>query len=371
MDSEITIIGCGIVGLAIANSLSKRFNHVFIIEKDHSYGMSTSSRNSEVIHSGIYYPKNSLKSHLCVKGAKLMYDFCEKHGVKYSKCGKIIISNSSEEKKYINRLKQFADDKNISSRLIEKDEIINFEPNIIAENGLHIPSAGVVDSHGVMTTINRLNIESNVEIVYKTKLIGLKKIKSGYEVTILNPDSSITQFTSKVVVNSSGLWANETSKMLGIDDRNYELSFWKGEYFWINKKRGFINSLIYPVPNKNLSGLGIHTTIDVTGRLKVGPDATFIGGSVEEDYHVDMHKKKIFFDFVKSYIKDIDLDSLEPDYAGIRPKLQKPNESFRDFVISNEERRGFPNFINLIGIESPGLTSAFAIAEYVNTLIKI
>ena len=172
-------------------------------------------------------------------------------------------------------------------------------------------------------------------------------------------------------MNCAGLYASSISSLVGIRDKKYQMQFWKGTYFWVNdNKKEKIKSLIYPLPNQQITGLGIHTTVDLDGRVKLGPDAEYLGETLTDDYSVDIQKKEIFYNKCKDYLPFLQLEDLEPDFAGIRPKLQKPGEKFRDFIIRNENENGYTNFINLIGIESPGLTSSLAIGEYVKQIIN-
>jgi L-2-hydroxyglutarate oxidase LhgO len=219
-----------------------------------------------------------------------------------------------------------------------------------------------------------LNLEhdskvNGVDTVYKVEVKRINKIKGGYELLAMDADANEILFTTEIVVNSAGLGANDISTMAGIDDPDYTLLFWKGEYFSVgNGKEKFISRLIYPVPEQDNFGLGIHTTTDISGRLKLGPNAFYLEDG-KQDYRVDGRKKKEFYNAVKYFLPFIDMDDLNPDYSGIRPKLQPVGKGERDFIIVNEAERGYKNFINLIGIESPGLTASMAIAEYVSSVI--
>jgi L-2-hydroxyglutarate oxidase LhgO len=205
--------------------------------------------------------------------------------------------------------------------------------------------------------------------VYKLEVKKIKKIKGGYELLAMDADANEILFTTETVVNSAGLGANDISTMAGIDDPNYTLVFWKGEYFSVgNGKEKFVSRLIYPLPEQENVGLGIHTTTDVTGRLKLGPNAFYLE-NCKGDYSVDGSKKEEFYNAVKDFLPFIEMDDLNPDYSGIRPKLQVFGKGERDFIIVNETERGHKNFINLIGIESPGLTASMAIAEHVSSII--
>jgi L-2-hydroxyglutarate oxidase LhgO len=369
MDSEISIIGAGVVGLSIAKSCSKFSNKIFLIDKNNSFGLETSSRNSEVIHSGIYYPINSLKSNLCIAGRKKLYKYCDINKIPYKNCGKLIIAQNQKEKDKLITLKELAFKKGLCNYFLNQEEIKEKEPNIVAKYALFLPQSGIIDSHRYMSTLVR-DINDNVDIVYKTKVKKINKIHKGYELIIQNPDKTTSSITTRILINSGGLHSSQISEFVGVKDSDYELSYWKGEYFWVSDiKKNYLKTLIYPIPDKNIEGLGIHSTTDLNGRLKFGPNATYIREPKNFDFSVDIKNKKGFYDAINRYLPSINITQLNPDFSGIRPKLQKPGSNFHDFVITNEESKNFHNFINLIGIESPGLTASLAIGEYVTKII--
>tara|TARA_B100001750_G_scaffold248161_1_gene277195 strand:- start:1791 stop:2909 length:1119 start_codon:yes stop_codon:yes gene_type:complete len=369
MDSEITIIGAGVVGLSIARSCSKFSDEINLIEKYNSFGLESSSRNSEVIHSGIYYPVNSLKSDLCISGRNMIYEYCDLNKVSHNKCGKLIIAQNLKEKNDLIHLTELAIKKGIECEFLNEKSIKVKEPNLLAKYALFLPQSGVIDSHGYMSALVN-DIDDNVDIAYKTEVKKIKKIDQGYELTIQNPDKTKSFITTRILINSGGLNSYQLSKMAGIKDKDYEVSYWKGEYFWAsNVKKNYLKALIYPLPDKNMEGLGIHSTTDLNGRLKFGPNAIYLNRSSNFDYSINMSNRKKFYDAIVKYLPEINISQLHPDFAGIRPKLQKPGSLFRDFVIRNEKDRGFYNFINLIGIESPGLTASLAIGDYITDII--
>lgn len=370
MDTNIIIIGAGVVGLAIARELSAHYSDVYLIEKNKTFGQETSSRNSEVIHSGIYYPKGSLKAILCVEGKKLLYGYCENNSVCYKKIGKLVIAtNNSEDQELISILQKAKDNGVDDAKLLNSEEIKQLEPNVFASSAIFFPSTGIIDSYGLMKQLETDAVTNNTNIVYGAEVIAIRKINNGYEITI-NDDTGASSFTSHVVINAAGLFSDKISEMAGIIDETYELHYWKGEYFSVgNGKNKYLRHLVYPIPHQNNTGLGIHATLDINNRLKLGPNAIYLPDKTI-DYKVDENNLKSFYVAVKKYLPFIEMEDLEADQAGIRPKLQKPNDAVRDFVINNEEKRGYLNFINLIGIESPGLTSCLAIAKHVKMLIK-
>lgn len=371
MDAEITIIGAGVVGLAIAEKLSMDHRNLFLIEKHSTFGQETSSRNSEVIHAGIYYIKNSLKSILCVEGKSLLYDYCRKYDVPFNNCGKLIVATSDEEISVIEGIRQTAIKNGVDDlQVLNRQQIAEMEPNIFALKALFSPSTGIIDSHSLMKQFETNTINNGGQIVYGSEVTGIKKTDGGYEITLLDADKKNYIFTSGIVINSAGLTADKISEMVGIDDEKLKIHFCKGEYFRINPpKNRLVKRLIYPVPHHNMEGIGIHITIDMGGGVKLGPDVKYLESNIY-DYKLTPSKQEAFFKSAKKFLPFLEYDDIAPEMAGIRPKTQKPGEEQRDFYIEEESKRGCPGFINLIGMESPGLTSSIAIAKYVSNLIK-
>lgn len=361
---KITIIGAGVVGLAIAAELSQEYDDIVVLEKHEKFGQETSSRNSEVIHSGIYYPPNSLKAELCVDGARLLYEYCEKYSIPHSKLGKLIVASDESEVTDLQELYDTGLNNGVKGlTLIEKDEINKMEPHVNATDALYSPNTGIIDSHSLMSHLHRVANASRVLFSFNTEVNFIEKQKNGYVIGIKN-DSY--KFVSSLIINSAGLSAGHIAAIAGIDidKADYKLSHCKGSYFSYAKKPP-IKMLVYPVPHKNLSGLGIHATLDLGGRLRFGPDTEYVDAI---DYKVDAGKRDIFYESAKKNIKGLDKEALNPDMAGIRPKIK--GEGIKDFVIKHESDRGMEGFINLIGIESPGLTASLSIAKYVNSIIR-
>jgi L-2-hydroxyglutarate oxidase LhgO len=369
MDSEITIIGAGVVGLAIAEKVSEKYKNVFLIEKHTSFGQETSSRNSEVIHAGIYYTKDSLKAKLCIEGKGLLYDYCKKYGVPFNNCGKLIVATSEVEISVIEGIRQTAMNNGVDDLIVlEREQISELEPNIFALKALYSPSTGIVDSHSLMKQYETNTVNNGCQIVYGSEVTGISKIKNGYEITIYDSDKKIYSFTSEIVINSAGLTSDKISEMVGINDENLKILFCKGEYFRINPpKNRLINRLVYPVPHQNMEGIGIHVTIDMGGGVKLGPDVKYLESNIY-DYKLTASKQEAFYKSAKKFLPFLEFEDIAPEMAGIRPKIQRPGEPLRDFYIMEETKRGYPGFINLIGMESPGLTSSIAIANYVESL---
>lgn len=286
-DFNITIIGAGVVGLSIAAELSKTFENIVVVEKHPKYGQETSSRNSEVIHSGIYYPTGSLKAKLCLEGNKLLYEYCDKKDIAYKKCGKLIVATNAQEVKLLDRiLEQSQINGVIDGQKITKEEVCNIEPHVKAEAALHFPSTGIVDSFELMKQLQSEAINNGVIFAYASEIIAISKGGNYYKLTVKESQDNFI-FSSNIVINAAGLHSDKIASLVGINTPKYELHYWKGEYFGVgNGKNKKLSRLIYPVPNKNTTGLGVHATIDLSGGLKLGPNSIYIKEKIE-DYSVD------------------------------------------------------------------------------------
>ena len=364
----VVVIGAGAVGLAIASEIADGKRDIFVLEKESKYGQGTSSRSSEVIHAGIYYPSGSLKGQLCVRGNEMLYEICREGGVAHKPVGKLIVATKDDEVKGIENLyKQGCACSARDLEMIDEDEIRKLEPNVKAVAAVLSPSTGIIDSHGLMDFFYRkARKRSGVDpLILDTEVVGLKKVSGGYVVDTTSGGEKFS-IEAGIVINSAGLFADRVASMVGIDvDRERYRQHWcKGDYFSLTGKP-LAKMLVYPEPPKDGSSLGIHATPDLTGRLKFGPNAYYVK---EINYNVESNLDE-FFNDVRKYLPMIGREDLHPDMSGIRAKLQGPGEGFRDYVIRHEEDKGFPRLINLIGIESPGLTCAPAIAEMVKGMV--
>lgn len=366
---DIAIIGAGVVGLSVAQELSKVFKEIIIIEKNSSFGQETSSRNSEVIHAGIYYPADSLKTKTCIEGRELLYEFCSQHNIPHKKTGKLIVAiDKNEVGDLENLLKKGLENGVKDLRFLSKNEIKTLEPHIKAEAAIYLHSTGILDSHSFMKNLVFQFENCGGQIAYHTELVGLDKIRDGFEVNVEDKREGVFKFLSRVLINCAGLNSDKVAGMIGLVKDEYKLKMCKGDYFRVHgNKAKFINRLVYPVPKEDRAGLGIHATLDLAGGLRLGPDDEYVD---KIDYDIDESKKKIFYESVCAFLPFIQLDDLAPDTSGIRPKLQGPKEGFRDFIIKDEVSNGLSGFINLIGIESPGFTSALSIARIVDRMVK-
>lgn len=361
---HITIVGAGVIGLAIAAELSQKYQDVVLLEKETAFGQGTSSRNSEVIHAGIYYPKNSLKAKLCVEGNKLLYAFCKKYNIPHKRLGKLIVAVEEGEIDSLQKLEKQAKANGVNDlQWLNSQQVKELEPNIKSVAALLSPSTGIIDTHSLMKMLEKLAKDNGAMASYGSEVVGITKQTGGYLIKV----KENVEILSKVVINSAGLNSDQIAAMAGIDIKKagYQLHFCKGEYFSYSKP-SFLKHLVYPVPAKDLTGLGIHTIIDLAGNLKFGPSAEYID---RIDYQVDHRHRQMFYEDISNLFSQVKLEDLAPDQAGVRPKLQGPGEVFRDFIISEETKRALPGLINLIGIESPGLTASLAIAKLVSSLI--
>ena len=360
---DITVIGAGVIGLAIAAEIAKAGLNVYILEKNANHGGGISSRNSEVIHGGMYYPEESLKATLCVSGRQMLYDLAARNNIPHKKTGKLIVAVNPEEIEdiedlYTNGRKNGV----ISLSIISKQQVTKMEPNIKACTALHSPDTGIISAHDLMNYYLTCALSKKASIVYHTKVIRIEKETGGYRIFTHNESGKNFEFHSGIVINAAGLESDTIANMIG---GNYHLYYCKGNYCGISGvKQGIVQRLIYPVPDKKHIGLGIHLTIDLNGRLKLGPDTTYI--SRVENYNVEAEITDRFYQNARKFLPFLKEENVHPDMAGIRPKLQGPDDDFRDFVIKEDA----PGFINLVGIESPGLNRLPAIARYVKNILE-
>jgi L-2-hydroxyglutarate oxidase LhgO len=371
---DAVIIGAGVVGLAVGARLAKLKRSLYIIERHSSFGQETSSRNSEVIHAGIYYPTQTLKAQLCVKGNRMLYEICAKNNIGHRKIQKLIVATDAREEKDLSKLLEKGIKNGVADlKILSKTEFKKIEPNIEGRVAIHSPSTGIIDTHNLMKYFEYCVKNDGGEVTYNCTVSELKKVSGGYEVSVKDSSGDTFKFHAGVVINSAGLESDTIAQMLGIDTKkqNYCLKYCKGQYFRVvnSSKCNLTNRLIYPVPHEKITSLGVHITKDLSGGMRLGPDAHYIERN-NINYEVDVNQRNGFFTSAIKLLPFLTEEDLIPDTAGIRPKLQGKDENFRDFVIREESDLGFPGFINLVGIESPGLTSAPAIAEYVARILE-
>jgi L-2-hydroxyglutarate oxidase LhgO len=288
----------------------------------------------------------------------------------HRKTGKLIVAAKNEEVEQLEALLEQGRRNGVDDLfMLSKREVKKVEPNVRAIAALLSPSSGIIDSHALMRFFLSRARDKGAEIAYKSKVVGINPLSDGYEVEVDNSSGSYT-FKTEIIINCAGLYSDRIAQLAGIDigEAGYRLHYCKGEYFSVHSRKSrLVERLIYPVPDSDTGGAGIHTVLDVEGRMRLGPNARYVD---DIDYKVDESQQQVFYDSVKAFLPFIEYDDLAPEMTGIRPKLQGPGEDFRDFVIEHEQDRGFPGFINLVGIESPGLTSAPVIAKYVESIIR-
>ena len=355
---DCVVVGAGVVGLAVARSLALAGREVTVLEAESQIGMHTSSRNSEVIHAGLYYPEDSLKAQLCVRGKQLLYAYCEEHRVNHDRIGKLIVAPSSSDLDKLIAIKTQAEKNGVGDlRFLDAGAIRELEPNVVGSAALLSPSTGIVDSHELMQAL-QADIEANGgSVVCNSEVTDLQVSERG-----MSFHCAGESFACKTLVSSAGLQAHDlvAPLMSGCGPAPLQPVFYsKGHYFAYPGKSPF-NHLVYPLPADG--ELGIHSTNDLSGAARFGPDVMWIDSI---DYSFDEGRKSDFVDAIKTYFPNLDEHKLAPAYTGIRPKLGGRGAQFTDFDIRFEADHGVPGLVNLYGIESPGLTACLAIGEYV------
>jgi len=360
---DCAVIGAGVVGLAIGRLLAQAGRDVLVIERNLAIGEETSSRNSEVIHAGLYYPTASLKARLCVTGKTMLYEYCEQKQIPYRRCGKLIIA---EDESQYSRLSQIADQaaRNGVDDLdyFDRATLSRREPAVRASAALWSPSTGIVDSHGLMLALAGDLEAANGIIATQTAIEAIHVADDAIHLQIRSDDDQ-SELLASTVINSAGLDAGRLAAICtGLDHyQSPRIYFAKGNYFSYSGASPF-QSLIYPLPMDG--GLGIHATLDLGGKLRFGPDVEWID---EIDYAISAGRSALFADSIRSYWPDLDPTKLVPGYSGIRPKLGGPGEPVQDFRIDIAAGSRSLQLIHLLGIESPGLTAALAIAAEVKS----
>ncbi len=362
--ADTVVIGAGVVGLAIARRLTQAGQDVILLEAAAAIGSETSSRNSEVIHAGIYYPQNSLKAELCVRGKQMLYAYCESHGVAHRRVGKIIVAARSEEIGALEALKAKAARNGVMDlEWLDAEQVRALEPELAVEGALLSPSTGIIDSHGLMLALQGEAEDGGAMIAFRTPLQGGRVVADGIE--LRTGGNEPMELTCRRLVNAAGLQAQEIAEAIeGFPtDVIPARRLVKGNYYMLAGASPF-RRLVYPIPEPG--GLGVHATIDLAGQCRFGPDVE----PVEDlDYDVDPGRAARFYAAVRRYWPGLADGALLPGYAGIRPKIVT-QEGDADFVIQGAARHGIPGMVNLFGIESPGLTSALAIAERVEEVLR-
>lgn len=363
--ANIVIIGAGIVGLAVAAKLSEKNEGVYVFEKNKRFGQETSSHNSGVIHSGIHYPQNSLKASLCVKGNSIIYDLCEKYKIPYKKLGKLTVAIGEEEIKELEKLMKMAEDNEVEGlRLLDRDDVKKLEPSVEAERALYSPSSGIIEPDELMRHFYARIINKKAIVATETEVIHLKKTDFGYEMSGVSVGEKFT-VQAKTVINCAGLYSDKMAALIGldIDKLGYRLHYCKGDYYRVSGQPP-VKMLVYPLPKG--PGLGIHLTPDLSGSVRLGPNTYYVDNI---NYKVESSEVE-FREDVRRFLPRISEYNIQIDSAGIRPQFKGSEDSFRDFVIKHEADKDLFGFIDLIGIESPGLTASPAVADLISEVYE-
>jgi L-2-hydroxyglutarate oxidase LhgO len=357
---DAVVVGAGVIGLAIARALALRDCEVLLIEKEGVIGSATSSRNSEVIHAGLYYQAGSLKAELCVSGRQMLYDYCEERWLPYRRCGKLVVAADTREDDYLVRLQQRAKENGVEGlELISAARLKSLETQLQGTSALLSPNSGIIDSHALMLSYQADAEAAGCMFAMRTRV--LEGTLSGRTIQLRTGGREPADLEADLVINSAGLDAWELSSRMGLHHRTIPPRYLaKGNYFSMTGARAPFRHLIYPVPESG--GLGIHLTLDLAGQARFGPDVEWVD---ELNYNVDPGRAHSFYAAIRRYWPELREGSLMPAYSGIRPKTKGPGEGPTDFVIHGPRETGHPGYIALYGIESPGLTASLAIGDWV------
>ena len=357
---DCAVIGAGVIGLAVARTLAKKGMETVILESADAFGTATSSRNSEVIHAGIYYPPGSLKARLCVDGNRMLYDFCASRGIPHRRCTKMIVATEEDERVQLRDMAANAERNGVDDlQMLDGEKAREMEPNLRCLEAMLSPSTGILDSHALMLSLLGEAEDHGAAIAYNSPVTGGQV--NGGALTLEVGGAEPMELDCRAVVNCAGLEAQAVALSLkGVPAKTVpQRHLAKGSYFYLSAPPPF-SCLIYPVPTS--ASLGMHFTLDLGGQGRFGPDVEWIDAI---DYTLDGGRAETFCRGIRRYWPEISTDMLQPGYTGIRPKIQARGEPSADFVIQGPEIHGIKGLINLFGIESPGLTASLAIAEEV------
>ncbi len=361
---DTVVIGAGVVGLAVARALAMAGREVIVLEAESAIGTHTSSRNSEVIHAGIYYPKGSLKARLCVAGRQQLYAYCADHGVSHKRCGKLIVATSPTQIAQLDKILAQGRANGVTDLVpVDLARVRDMEPAVHCVAALHSPSTGIIDSHGLMLAYQG-DAEAHGAMLAFTGPVSGGRVQDDGILLEVGGEQPM-QLLARRVVNSAGLHAPKVAASLeGFPPAHVPPSYYcKGNYYSLAGRAPF-SRLIYPIPEA--AGLGVHVTLDLAGQARFGPDVEWID---KIDYTVDPQRAEKFYAAIRSYWPDLKDGALSPGYSGIRPKIQAPSEPARDFMIEGPRDHGVPGLVNLFGIESPGLTASLALGDLVAGLL--
>lgn len=359
---DCVVVGAGVVGLAVARALALRGREVLVLESESAIGTGVSSRSSEVIHAGIYYPTGSLKARLCVQGRRMLYGYCAERGVPHQRCGKLVVATSAAQQAQLQAIAARGAANGVDDlEWLTRSQAQQREPALECVAALYSPSTGIVDSHALMLSLQGDLEHAGGMVACHTPLSHADCTPHGMVLSMQDG----TRLQASTVVNAAGLNALHLARQFaGLDPRQMPQAFYaKGSYFTLQGKAPF-SHLIYPVPEP--AGLGVHLTLDLGGQAKFGPDVQWVTDPADLD--VQAQRSAVFYDAVRKYWPGLPAHALAPAYAGMRPKIHAPTEPAADFFVQGASIHGVPGLINLFGIESPGLTSALALGEHVASM---
>ena len=372
MDADVVVVGAGVVGLACAAELSRAGLAVVVAERHASPGQETSSRNSQVAHAGIYYAPGSRKARLCLAGNRSLAAFCEAHDVPFRRIGKWLLALSPEEEPRLAEVVAGGRENGVDLQDVSIGRFRAEEPHVSAVAAVLSPSTGILDVHGLFRALRAISESNGATFAFRHALKEAEPVRGGFDLVFDDPAGEEVRLSTPRVVNAAGLDADSVAAMPGldVDAAGYRQIWTKGSYFRVRStRRHLARRLLYPGMPRGYGGvLGIHLTADLDGELKLGPDVEPLAAR-RQDYAVDEGRRGAFLTAARRYLPSLEEDDLAPDQAGIRARLQAIGAPFRDFVVAEESERGLPGWVNLVGIESPGLTSCLELAREVRGLL--
>lgn len=361
--TNVVIIGGGVVGLAAAAEISRHYDDVFVLEAAPRLGLGASTRNSGVIHAGLYYTPGSLKALHCVRGARMLYEFCAEHRVPYNRIGKFVVADSRDQFDALAAIKARGDANGVEGLAIVGREFIQkHEPNVQSPLALHSPNTGIVDAEELIRALARIAQDNGAHLVTDTRLIGAE-VRDGQVILKTSHDEEVS---ARVVVNAAGLYSDEVARMFGYDE--HQIYACRGEYAeLVPKLNGIVNGLVYPLPPASGHGLGVHFTKNMAGRVLLGPNARYVED--KEDYESNPTPLREFYESARMIVPSLQFEDLRPSYSGLRSRLRPAHDSsFADFVLRSDPNH--PCVIHAIGIESPGLTSSLSLGQAICGMVK-
>lgn len=366
---DCAVVGAGVIGLAVARELARRGRDVVVIERHAAIGMETSSRNSEVIHAGLYYPTGSLKARLCVQGRDELYAYCDAKGVPYRRCGKLVVATSDDQLSRLSAIHTQALANGCSEvTWLDGETARSLEPSLSCVAALSSPRTGIIDTHAYMLALQGDAQNAGAVFAMDSNVVSGRTTQDGVVIQVETGEGEESELQVAALVNSGGLWARRlAAEIEGLDQASVPAAYFaKGNYYSLAGKAPF-SRLIYPVPEPG--GLGVHLTLDMGGQARFGPDVEWLSTPLEDiDYSVDPARAAAFYREIRAYWPALADDALQPAYSGVRPKITGPGAPAADFLFASH---GCPHYLGLYGIESPGLTASLAIAAHATALLGL